>query len=52
MSRQSVMVQDFAFGTGSAVAHNVVGSMFGGSSGSGGGSDSGSGGVDGDSWAM
>jgi hypothetical protein len=39
MSRQSVMAQGFAFGTGSAVAHNVVGSMFGGSSGRGGSSD-------------
>jgi hypothetical protein len=47
MSRQSVMSQGFAFGTGSAVAHNVVGSMFGGSSSSGGSSDSGGGG-DGD----
>jgi hypothetical protein len=27
MSRQSVVAQGFAFGTGSAVAHNVVGSM-------------------------
>ena len=47
----SVMAQGFAFGTGSAVAHNVVGSMFGGSSSSGGSSDSGSSG-DGDSWEM
>jgi hypothetical protein len=28
----SVLAQGFAFGTGSAVAHNVIGSMFGGSS--------------------
>lgn len=45
-----VMAQGFAFGTGSAIAHNVVGSMFGGGSshdsGSGGGGDSG------DSWEM
>jgi hypothetical protein len=45
------VAEGFAFGTGSAIAHNVVGSMFGGhsshqdSGGSSGGSDGG-----GDEW--
>lgn len=47
-----VMAQGMAFGAGSAVAHNVIGSMF--NSGGGGHSDSGSGGGDdgGDSWEV
>jgi hypothetical protein len=44
----SVMAQGFAFGTGSAVAHNVIGNMFGG--GSSGQTDSGDSGDSGDSW--
>jgi hypothetical protein len=47
-----MVAQGFAFGAGSAVAHNVVGSFFGGGGG-GHASDSSSGGgesVSGDSW--
>ncbi len=42
-----VVAEGFAFGTGSAIAHNVVGNLFGGSSGGGGHDDAGD---SGDSW--
>lgn len=47
----SVLAQGFAFGTGSAIAHNVVGSFFGGGGGGSSGSDGGDAGG-GDSWEM